>query len=239
MRMKAAWFEIPPRRPMPGGFSLSDLLVVLAVLSLLAAIVAPFVVKSRRQARLTLCLANLQQVTRAVLQYAEENKGTLPALANAPAPGAWWYYKDQVKVNLGLTGPSSPSEKVFACPSDRGYGEGGHRTVPFWSSKKHNYTSYVFNGVNLPGMPNVAGRTLASVKNPERTLVMMEWTAHAPLSWHTSRTRKKNTPFYNDAENVVGFVDGHVKLVPIYYDGLNAAYTRDPIGGYEYQYSGD
>ena len=67
----------------------------------------------------------------------------------------------------------------------------------------------------------------------------MEWTAHAPLSWHKSRTRQKNTPFYNDAETVVGFVDGHVKLVPIYYDGMNAAYTRDPIGGYEYQYSGD
>jgi prepilin-type processing-associated H-X9-DG protein len=67
----------------------------------------------------------------------------------------------------------------------------------------------------------------------------MEWTAHAPLSWHKSQTRKENTPFYNNAESVVGFVDGHVKLIPIYYDGLNAAYTRDPIGGYEYQYSGD
>ena len=223
----------------PEGFSHVDLLVVLAVLFLLAAILSPILLKAKATSRLETCLANLKQVTHATLQYAEENKDTLPTMEGAPAPGGWWYYKDQIKVNLGLTGPSSPSEKVFACPSDRGYGEGSDELVPFWSSQKHNYTSYVFNGVNLPGIPNIAGRTLASIKNPQRTLLVMEWTAHAPLSWHKSRTRQKNTPFYNDAENVVGFVDGHVKLVPIYYDGMNAAYTRDPIGGYEYQYSGD
>jgi hypothetical protein len=67
----------------------------------------------------------------------------------------------------------------------------------------------------------------------------MEWTAHAPLSWHRSRTGQDNTPFYTDAESVVGYVDGHVAFIPIYYDGLNAAYTRDPASGYQYKYSGD
>jgi len=65
----------------------------------------------------------------------------------------------------------------------------------------------------------------------------MEWTAHAPLSWHKSRTGKKNAPFYCDALSVVGFVDGHVTFTRIYYDGYNAAYTQDPISRYEYQYS--
>ena len=46
-------------------------------------------------------------------------------------------------------------------------------------------------------------------------------------------------PFYNDAQSVVGFVDGHVAYTKIYYDGINAAYTRDPAPGYDYQYSGD
>ena len=65
----------------------------------------------------------------------------------------------------------------------------------------------------------------------------MEWTAHAPLSWHKSKTGRKNTPFYRDAQSVVGFVDGHVSFPRMYYDGYNAAYTRDPIPGYAYQYS--
>ncbi len=67
----------------------------------------------------------------------------------------------------------------------------------------------------------------------------MEWTAHAPLSWHRSRTGRNNRPFYNDAENMVAFVDGHVEFIPIYYDGINSAATRDPIPGYKYKYSGD
>ena len=44
-------------------------------------------------------------------------------------------------------------------------------------------------------------------------------------------------PFYCDAQSVVGFVDGHVSFSKIYYDGYNAAYTQDPIPGYDYQYS--
>ena len=36
-----------------------------------------------------------------------------------------------------------------------------------------------------------------------------------------------------------GFVDGHVDFIKIYYDGINAAYTRDPIPGYNYKYGAD
>ncbi len=221
------------------GFTMTDLSVGLAILSLLAAIVLPPVAKARAKSKLTQCIANLQQVSRAVLLYAEEHKGTLPILEPSPPPGGWWYFKEQVKGYAGLAGSSSAQDKVFACPSDRGYGEGTEEPQPFCRSKKHDYTSYVFNGVNLPGVPNIAGWSLAAVKQPARTLLVMEWTAHAPLSWHQSRTGQANTPFYNDAENVTGFADGHVRFIPIYFDGMNAAYTRDPIGGYDYKYSGD
>ena len=221
-----------------GGFSLPDLLVVVAVLSVLAAIIVPLMARSRSKARLAQCVGNLQQVNGAVLLYANGEQGRLPSYHNCPAPGAWWFYKEQVKTYLGLKGPSSPEDKVFGCPDDRGYGDGAERSRPFRLSKKHLYTSYVLNGVNLPGMPNVAGREVSSIKSPATTLLTMEWTAHAPLSWHRSRTGRANTPFYNNAESVVGFLDGHVAFLPIYFDGCNPAYTRDPIPGYAYKYGG-
>ena len=61
----------------------------------------------------------------------------------------------------------------------------------------------------------------------------MEWIAHEPLSWHKSKTGRDNLPFYRDAQSVVGFVDGHVSFAQIYYDGYNAAFTREPSPGYE------
>ena len=217
------------------AFALPDLLVIVAVLAVLAAIGVPVLAGSRAKSRQARCESNLKAITGAVILYTEDSSGTFPELDAKQQAGVWWFYKELVKGRLGLAGTSSRQDKVFACPDDRGYDE----PWPFHSSSKFDYGSYVFNGVNLPGLPNLAGKKMASVKEPAKTLLMMEWTAHAPLSWHKSRTGSKNQPFYNDAENMVGFVDGHVKFIKIYYDGINAAYTRDPIPGYEYKYSGD
>ena len=161
-----------PKRPPQHGFSQTDLCVVLAVVMLLAAVAVPLVLRVRNKSRQTQCAANLQQVSRACLLYAEDNKGLLPMIEPSPAPGAWWFYKEQVKGYLNLKGPSSPEEKIFACPSDRGYGETAEPAAPFRQSRKHNYTSYVFNNVNLPGVPSIAGRTVASVREPARTLLV-------------------------------------------------------------------
>ena len=217
------------------AFALPDLLLIIATIALLGSIVGAVLVNQKAVARQVQCTANVKTITKAVLQYADDNHRIFPAMDQSPPTGVWFWYKELVKGYAGLTAPSSAQDKLFACPDDRGYTDPG----PFYLNSKYDYGSYTFNGVNLPGVPNLAGRSVDSVKEPAKTLLMMEWTAHAPLSWHKSRTGKKNYPFYNNAENVVGFVDGHVKFIPIYYDGINAAYTRDPIAGYEYKFSGD
>jgi hypothetical protein len=197
-------------------------------------VVWPIRAQATAKSRLALCGANLKQVNRAVLQFADEHDFTLPQMEGSPAPGGWWWYKEQVKHHAGLTGPSSPDDHTFACPDDRGYSDPG----PFHGNPRFDYTSYVYNGVTLPGIPNIAGWRTDAVTQPTRTLLVMEWTAHAPLSWHRSRTGRNNLPFYNDAWNVLGFVDGHVRFSPVHYDGYNPAYTRDPVPGYDYRFSG-
>jgi hypothetical protein len=219
----------------PHAFTLTDLLVAVAILSVLGAILVSGLVAMKEKSRLAVCIANLEKVDRAVLDFSVENDHKLPAAAPGDNLSPWWFYKEQVKRYAGLTGESSPKDTVFACPSDRGYSD----PAPFHLSRRFDFSSYVFNGVTLPGtsVPNIAGLALSAVKQPKRTLLVMEWTAHAPLAWHKSKTGKENSPFYCDAKSVVGFVDGHVSFIPIYYDGCNSAYTRDPIDGYEYQYS--
>jgi type II secretory pathway pseudopilin PulG len=209
--------------------------MVVAGISLLLAIALPATTRLRENARASQCRANLAKISSAVLMYAEDNQKTLPALAGNSINGVWWWYKEQVKRFAGLQGKSSPNDTLFACPSDRGYDE----PMPFYKSQKADYGSYCFNGVNLPGVPNIAGRQVPSIIDPSRTLLVMEWSAHAPLSWHRSKTGSANFPFYDKAESLTSFVDGHVDMIKFYYDGLNAAYTRDPIAGYRYKYSGD
>jgi type II secretory pathway pseudopilin PulG len=214
------------------GFTLTDLLVLVACVTVLGALVLAQMTRARTKARLYTCTNNLGQVSRAILAYANDNHG-LPARAAADNHDIWWWYKELIIPYAGQHGKPSDLDALFACPMDRGYSD----PKPFHQSARFDFSSYVFNGVTLPGMPNISGLPLSDVNHPSRTLLVMEWTAHAPLSWHDSRTGRKNAPFYSDAKSVVGFVDGHVSLIPIYFDGYNAAYTQDPINGYEYQYS--
>jgi type II secretory pathway pseudopilin PulG len=217
------------------AFTLTDLLVTVAILSVLAGIAVNRLVAAKAKTRTALCVANLGKVNRAVLDFSSENQQRLPGALPDDKKEVWWWYKEQVKRFAGLSGASSASDTVFACPDDRGYTD----PTPFHLNPRFDFSSYVYNGVTMPGMPNIAGLPLSSVQQPTRTLLVMEWTAHAPLSWHKSKTGRNNMPFYCDAQSVVGFVDGHVRFSKIYYDGYNAAYTQDPIPSYDYQYSGN
>ena len=215
------------------AFTLTDLLVTAAILSVLAAVGANRMVATRAKSQAALCLANLGKVNRAVLEFSSDNHQRLPGSLPDNNKNLWWWYKEQVKSYAGVTGQSSATDTVFACPDDRGYSD----PTPFHLNARFDFSSYVYNGVTLEGMPNIVGLPLSSIRHPTRTLLVMEWTAHAPLSWHKSKTVRRNSPFYCDAQSMVAFVDGHVRLTRIYYDGYNAAYTQDPIAGYDYQYS--
>ncbi|HKS36818.1 MAG TPA: hypothetical protein VJW76_06490 [Verrucomicrobiae bacterium] len=216
------------------AFTKTDFLVTLAAATVLAALVVVPLTVVRDKSRLKVCTDNLQQVGRAVLRFADDHGTTLPGQNRTESGDPWWWYKEDVKGYAGLSGPSSPNDRVFACPMDRGYSD----PTPFCRNPRFDYSSYVFNGVTLFGTPNIAGWKLPAVNQPRRTLLVMEWAAHAPLSWHRTKTGKANAPFYRDAESVVAFADGHADFIRIYYDGYNAAYTRDPIPGYDYKYSG-
>jgi len=217
------------------AFALIDAVTLAAGLSIFAALGLVRATHVKKSAALALCQGNLAQVSKAMLAYCADHAQTLPG-PNATAPNnLWWWYKEEIKSYLGLAADSSTSDRVFACPCDRGYSD----PAPFCRNPRFDFSSYVFNGVTLPGLPNIAGWRLADVKHSELTLLLMEWSAHAPLSWHESKTGRENTPFYCDAKSVVSFTDGHVSFCKIYYDGFDAAYTRDPVPGYDYKFSGN
>jgi hypothetical protein len=174
-----------------------------------------------------------------------------PGTTNSPGLN-WTGYKNLMESYVGLNGASSQQDKLFACPADifhydfatTNFGvyvpQGLHEQAP-------DFLSYAFNGGNArtnSNAPGIAGRTLASIKDPVKTVLVMEGPALIPYSWHNpKRPFSRENAIFNNAQDVVSFVDGHVSYIKIYWGGNNPpgslALHRDPPAGYDYQWSGD
>jgi prepilin-type N-terminal cleavage/methylation domain-containing protein len=212
------------------AFTLVELLVVIAIVAILAGLLLPALGRAKEDGRRTSCASNLQQVNLAIRFYANDYSDSLPVLPNPnPYPnGVGAYYKQLVKVYLGLTGPPSPNEKVFICPSD----------PIICTQLGHAFTSYTFNGYEVgPGaIPRITGQKLGAIKSQTKAVLAGEWPAFFGGSWHPLAS-----PDHPDAQNVLTFVDGHVNFVKIYWNGVSDSNpcSYEPPSRYDYNWDGE
>ena len=71
-----------PRRSVPGGFSLVEILVVVAIIAVLAAVAFPGFARVRASAQRATCTGNLRTVHQAAMNYAADNDGRFPPAIN-------------------------------------------------------------------------------------------------------------------------------------------------------------
>jgi prepilin-type N-terminal cleavage/methylation domain-containing protein len=234
------------------GFSLVELLVVIAIIAILSALLLPALSAAKDKAKRTTCLNNLRQIGAGIRMYADEANDTSPAtLTNH----VWAYYKELVQSYTGVRGAATNADPLFACPADTFfYNFTGDDQVAIVRHGRHeesmgNFSSYLFNGANeftnaSPGHPflGIAGRKLSSIKHPARTVMAMEWPAVIPYSWHQPKQpiADTNNCEFNNARDMVSFVDGHANLVKMYFrKPKTISIQYDPPAEYEYQWSGE
>jgi prepilin-type N-terminal cleavage/methylation domain-containing protein len=239
------------------AFTLIELLVVLAIIAILAALLLPVFAGARARAKRTTCLNNLKQVNLGVHLYAGDNGDRSPDSGN----GTYILYKELVKGCMGLHGPSSPRDQVFACPADTFYYD--ETTLACVPKGRHeqaacDFSSFSFNGLNLltnfPAarfgvtLPGIGGRRLSSIKGPAKTVLIAEAAALLPYSWHEPRKPSASElPQFNDSRNMVSFADSHVSDLKMFWNstvgypdgGSSFAAFYDPPAGYDYKWSGD
>jgi prepilin-type N-terminal cleavage/methylation domain-containing protein len=251
------------------AFSLMELLLVIAIIAILAALLFPSLSRAKAKVRRTTCLNNLRQINLGIRLYADDSNDSLAAAATAtnlvPLLSG---YKQLMKSYVGLHGTSSARDQLFACPADIFYPSwvgpnSDPKVFATWLRKSlHDqsvldYSSYSFNGgdntihtfgVVKEVLPGLTGVRLASVRHPSRTVLAGETAAFAPWSWHDPKfpDPRVEAMTYNNAQGMLSFVDGHVNYIKMYWTSArhpNGAYTLaseyDPPAGYEYQWSPD
>jgi prepilin-type N-terminal cleavage/methylation domain-containing protein len=230
---------------MKRGFTLTELLAVIAIIALLAALLLPVLSHAKTSASKATCSSNLRQIDLAVAMYVDDHADVIHALTNQDA--IYFTYKDSILPYLSRNG-SITNDILFTCPADnfdctqsaiqdffafdQVTGTGFHHL------SDTDYSSYFFNGEADDSETRLAGRPFSSVRDPSSLVLEGELSAAIGLSGHERRQPAQ----FNNAKNMLGFVDGHVDFLPIYWNGTNGIDNMpvfyDPPGGYEYSWFG-
>jgi hypothetical protein len=89
--------------------------------------------------------------------------------------------------------------------------------------------------------PGLFGWKLGEIIEPTKTVLVTEFPAFLPYSWHEPRLIPDEAEGVNNARNVVTFADGHADYIKIYWDSDYNVFTcfYDPPAGYDYKWSAD
>jgi len=248
------------------GFTLVEMLVVIAVIAILVALLLPAIGTAKRKAQRITCTNNLRQISLGVRMYSDDSHDASPSpsgigVMSTNIMSLYSGYKALMKTYVGLNGAASSQDKVFQCPADTFYPNWIIAPVgpPLYLVRKSlhddsswNFSSYAFNGGDnvtrkffkkTLAYPGLGGVNLSSVKHPARTVLVSEIAAFGPWSWHDPSAHgvaHESGTLYNDSKNFVGFVDGHVSYIKIHWSpGQEWAASYEPPADYDYQWSPD
>lgn len=126
------------------GFTLIELLVVISIIALLMAILMPALNRARKQARGTVCLANLTQWGLITQMYTDENNGGYWIDYGHNSRGVWMpvlreYYGDIGQFRIC---------PIASKPSEIGYGNTTEHWGPFMQAHGFREKDYGSYGIN-------------------------------------------------------------------------------------------
>lgn len=197
------------------GFTLVELLVVMAVIGVLIALLLPALSQSRAAARTAACKSNMRQIGLAMHMYANNHRGRFPLTAHAGREASWVYSLGPYLENV---------DDIRICPADL---QGPERA-------RSKSTSYVLNDLicvkqpdailNLWKLKATSATIIVFEGSDQRSLDFMNEHVHAgawfsPYNVHRGLVRdlidrdiQLNRHQYSVANYL--YADGHVETIP-------------------------
>jgi len=100
-----------------GAFTLVELLVVMAIIAILAALLLPTLGRTKESARATVCLSNLHQIGIALQIYVSDNNNKLPVMRDV-SPDPVVAATNTFPAIQKVLAPQLGNTNVLRCPSD-------------------------------------------------------------------------------------------------------------------------
>ena len=224
------------------GFTLIEILVVITIIAILAAILFPVFARARENARRASCASNLKQLGLAFLQYTQDYDERLPIMAHGVTNEVGWVFVTTID-NGGTTSKFDVASgslfsyvkntQVYVCPSDTHGQQAGL-----------SYAVGTCIGVGNESTGMLPGKSLAVFPEPATTLLLSEEDASFSSSGNGSSTndgygiqcldgRCGITRRHLETGNIT-FLDGHVKSLKqerVFADNLiqgGPSYTNCP-----------